>query len=933
MKLSGLLLLIVTHCLMAQAPASLRLDYRKGLPSNEVYDLLQDSAGFIWIATDNGIASYDGEEIVTYGANQGLTDPVVFGMHPDHLNRLWLRSYSGKLAVYQNSSVSAYAFNDNLGAIARNSIFRQIDYDTSGTLTFAAGGYIGTINAAGELQSDSITTRGLLCKLRNNKAFLAQRYPFRNSNPLTIEIDGKSFPFQLTDTLMSNHVIQARLWKKSWWFSFNNDIFEFAGSSLRKAFTAPSAIISLSVDRDDNLWVGYLGDGVERFQSPTFKDGFRPFAEAASVTCVLLDTEGGHWFSTLEQGVIYLPSLGLSRTPLPEGSRIKFALPWRKGLLIGDQRGKLFTLDPPMKLSLLRQNRFSYIGGFLSQENRYWLSTTTNVEILDESLEPARTFPVSGVDFSQDSRGRVWSTGGSNNRWDNHGNLDFRRTQTSNRSILSSDSAIFIGGRVGLGVYDTALALLREPPELARYKITHIESPAPQTLLIATMGSGLLFVSPSGTTKRVALPYNAANIYALALTDSTVVVSTERGVFIGHHDALTHGQGSFHALFGHPELTSRVDFIVQHAGALFAIDDKAITVMPDARRQFLNLRPRFYLKKLLVNDQTVNTGDLELAAGSNLVRLTYGFLSFNNRNIFLRYRLHPDQSWQQTSTRQVEFFIEGPGTYKLELQYTVDQLSWVPALGALSIRILPAWWQRWYSIAGVVFVVAAIVALIGYSKNVTLKAERRMLQYEKASQERLLAFELETVERERSRVARDLHDGVNAHLQAARMALHSRADGSTLADDLLQTTQEELKTIIYNLTPPTLQRFGLLAGVGNYVDRMNQSLHMRIEYFSFGPEIAHPRVKLYTFRIIQELLTNAIKHSGTSYVSLHLNSFEQSLNLLFEDHGKGFQLQDLPSGQGLMSIEARVRSLGGTYSVSSEATGTVFVLDIPVPAA
>lgn len=931
MKFLACLLSLVTSVVLAQTPASLRIDYRKGLPSNEVYDLLQDSAGLLWIATDNGIVSYDGEEIVTYGASQGMTDPVVFGMHPDTQHRLWLRTYSGKLASLRGDTIVPYAFNERLRDLSRFSLFQQIGYDTTGTLTFSAGWYIGAINAQGQLHLDSIKSPGLLCRIHNGTAFLAYWGRASRINSLTLE--GRKYPLQLSDTLMRNHVVGSQFWKGSWWFSINNDIFEWTGSAVRKAFTASAAIISLSVDREGSLWVGYLGRGAERFHEPSFNDGYRPLGEAVSVTRVLLDTEGGYWFGTLEQGVIYLPHPSLARIPLPEGSLIKFALAWKKGLLLGDQRGTLFHLDSVGRILPDRKSRHAYISGFRDRKNRFWLSTTADVEIVDQSLCTVRTFPrVSKVDFSQDSGGKVWSTGGSNSMWDAADNLILHRYNVNGRSIYATDTAIFIGNRVGLSILDTALLLRAEPKQLAPYKITRIAPLGPGTLLLSTMGSGLLCLSSSGEPKKVSLPFNAANIYSLVTTDTTVIVATEQGVFISPSNALEKGEQRFSALFGRPEITSKVNFVVQDRATVFTVDDKGITVIPDVSTHGLNLTPRFYLKALEVNRRKVELAPLELEPGQNQVRLSYGLLSFNNRNLFIRYRLRSDQPWEPASTREVEFLMQGAGQYTLELEYSVDRSNWTPAFKGISINIPSVWWQRWYSIAGMVLLAGGMVAYVAYSRVSELRAQRHLLQFENESKERLLAFEFETKERERSRVARDLHDGVNAHLQAARMALRTQPGDPNQVDSLLQTTLEEIKTIIYDLTPPTLERFGLLAGVANYVERMNQSLPIHIDYFSFGPEVTHPRVKLYTFRIIQELVTNAIKHAGSSKVTLHINSYPQTLNLLFEDYGKGFPVQDPPSGQGLKSIEARVRALGGTSSVSSDTTGTVFAIDIPIPA-
>src|SRR5688572_14206832 len=77
----------------------------EGLPSSEVYDIFQDSKGFLWFASDNGVTKFDGSEFKNYHMKDGLTDPVVFSFFEDHNHRLWFRTFSGKLSYLENDSI------------------------------------------------------------------------------------------------------------------------------------------------------------------------------------------------------------------------------------------------------------------------------------------------------------------------------------------------------------------------------------------------------------------------------------------------------------------------------------------------------------------------------------------------------------------------------------------------------------------------------------------------------------------------------------------------------------------------------------------------------------------------------------------------------------------------------------------------------------
>jgi ligand-binding sensor domain-containing protein len=79
--------------LKAQSFTVYNYSVAEGLPSSEVYEVYQDRKGFLWFATDNGVAKFDGSQMETFHAKDGLTDPVVFSFYEDYKNRLWFRTF------------------------------------------------------------------------------------------------------------------------------------------------------------------------------------------------------------------------------------------------------------------------------------------------------------------------------------------------------------------------------------------------------------------------------------------------------------------------------------------------------------------------------------------------------------------------------------------------------------------------------------------------------------------------------------------------------------------------------------------------------------------------------------------------------------------------------------------------------------------------
>src|SRR5687767_1111193 len=89
-------------------------DVKDGLPSSEVYDVLQDSKGFLWFSTDLGVSRYDGYDFKNFTTENVLPDNTIFKMHEDYTGRIWFTSFSGKLAYFLNDRIDALPCNDAL---------------------------------------------------------------------------------------------------------------------------------------------------------------------------------------------------------------------------------------------------------------------------------------------------------------------------------------------------------------------------------------------------------------------------------------------------------------------------------------------------------------------------------------------------------------------------------------------------------------------------------------------------------------------------------------------------------------------------------------------------------------------------------------------------------------------------------------------------
>ncbi len=201
---------------------------------------------------------------------------------------------------------------------------------------------------------------------------------------------------------------------------------------------------------------------------------------------------------------------------------------------------------------------------------------------------------------------------------------------------------------------------------------------------------------------------------------------------------------------------------------------------------------------------------------------------------------------------------------------------------------------------------------------------------------------MEGQEKERSRIAADLHDRLGSLLSTVKLHFSSleqnieqtkeSIDSFSYALQLLDTSVEEVRSVSRNLSKGVLTQFGLFAAVESMRDAINSANKMKMHIIQSGTETRlKPEIEISLFRIIQELVTNVIRHAQTDEIFVQFVGSDDRLNIIVEDHGVGFNTEDIKSnGIGLSNLKSRVEDIKGEFSIDSElGEGTTTIIDIP----
>jgi two-component system, NarL family, sensor kinase len=246
---------------------------------------------------------------------------------------------------------------------------------------------------------------------------------------------------------------------------------------------------------------------------------------------------------------------------------------------------------------------------------------------------------------------------------------------------------------------------------------------------------------------------------------------------------------------------------------------------------------------------------------------------------------------------------------------------------------------------GMLLLVSAIILFMFFYQKKMAQEEVKRKQLEIIHQHRMMEAALESQENERRRVAGDLHDSIGAMLSAIRLGLLTIGkqmpdpSGVNDAKEMLDETIGSVRRISRDLMPSTLEKFGLAHALKELCDRFQSTSHLPIQYAEQGdPKSMDAKRELMIFRIVQELLNNAIKHANASMILIKFHSTDY-LEILVEDDGIGFNFDEKHSstenekGLGLFNIENRIRLLNATIEFEKERRkGVCIKLKVPYEA-
>lgn len=193
-------------------------------------------------------------------------------------------------------------------------------------------------------------------------------------------------------------------------------------------------------------------------------------------------------------------------------------------------------------------------------------------------------------------------------------------------------------------------------------------------------------------------------------------------------------------------------------------------------------------------------------------------------------------------------------------------------------------------------------------------------------------------EKERQRIANDLHDDLGSLMANVKLHFDALKDNPspelyTKANSLIETAYYKIRGMAHAKNSGVMANKGLLKAIHEIANSNSIANKLNIQVVDYGLEQQlENSLELTIFRIIQELIANIIKHADATEATIHITNHEDTINVMVEDNGKGFNTKTISKhqGMGIHSIDKRIENLGGTVTIESEINkGTTVIIDIP----
>lgn len=979
-------LLILALPVHGQHPVFRHFTVDDGLPSTEIYHVYQDSKGYIWLATNMGVSRYNGLEFKNFSIQEGLPENTVFEIYEDYDERIWFVGFPFQLAYYKNGKVVQYEFNEIIGeTISKHAIPIKYSFSVDRDNTVHAGllfeGLIsvdstGEISRYGELYPPGYYTDLLV---RDDRVLVSQGDTTQVYH-LRLNYEKGKYSFKLKSDqikFFDRQVIAIKSFNNYIIYSQSNGLAIFEYTKLIKQVFIDSRILGINVDKIGNLWVGTEKNGVKCYLESGLSSGPAiHYLQGLSVSSVLQDSEYGMWFSTVDNGLYYLPSNGFMGLTTDDGlsnNKVNSVLLNSGKLYIGtnDNVINIFTDNKLYTREVSDNNKNRILTLTSGLNNSVWIATNEYLYLMDSTgtlerytnkiredlnvqkyLMEADVFSIFCMSLAKDSS--LLFGGGI-------GLTKFKNGKTLYNSLYNdsiglrvtaihekANGDVLIGTNNGVFVKkDNGIIAFDPDNKLLNTRITDVVQYNEELTIIATKGAGVVLYGSGSAIQISRLNGLSSNsVTALLITGNLLWIATNYGLNMLDLKKLIAGKIDITVYKkDHGLISNEITDITGDQHRIFIATNNGITIFDRKNHQPYDTRPPIYITDLhIMKKDTALMPGYSLAYNQNIITIGFHGISYREAGqLTYHYRLKGlNESWSQTNNSEVEYAFLPPGKYIFEVVASNSNglKSIHPAV--LSFEIRSPFWKRWWFVALILILGSLLIYLFYHHRIQLLRKENNLKNDINWYRQQALSKQM------------DPHFVFNT--------LNS-IQSYIIKNDRLSSAQylskfaRLMRLILNNSQKQAVPLRDELDALGLYLELESLRFNERFEYaIIVDPEIDRDACYIPAF-LIQPLVENAIWHgimglNSAGRIEIRMSKVVEGnhLKCMVQDNGIGRKKSEenkpvSPESRksiGISLITSRLNLLNNYYGVDmklvytdlydeeGKATGTRVVINLPL---
>ncbi len=771
---------------------------KDGLTSSKVYYVLEDSKGYLWFATENGLVQFDGKNFTSYTTAHGLASNDLVRLKTDGQNRLWILAVRGKLGYLDNDR--KFKVHEIEGI--ENEVIQDIEFDGPFIYILVTSGiYIQQGEQVKKIETGSANGGHRLTRFGGKVYALCAASLYRLSG-FEADLIFPNIPAQRGRWLRSKGTQKLQYSTINNLMTFDTVSGRTSRISYKDRLSPNSFINSYYEDEQRRLWIG-TSSGLYGQQAG--KADIKSILEQVFVTCIIQDREGNIWVTTEGNGVYYFPSLAfeIKHMPVKDQSQdiavVELETDGAGNTWFGAKENRYGRIDTAGQIRL-----FDFYDGLLSERSEIKVIEASSKGVFFGSNKSRAGIYCTGADkrlkckgslrelyFDEGSQSlfMVTSTGAAripvrdttvwgssapflmdDEQWDRYLLLD-----EPAYCVNGKGNDIWIGNNNGL--YRVERSQVKKVPHPAVHKSIRSITPGPEGWIwLTTHGDGVIGFHPKKDktitiTKSDGLADNTC--WNLQIDGRDIWVASHKGLSkIMFPDAT---YASFRVMTWQQEdglVSDEINHVLSKEDQIILATPKGITRIPKQALQVNPQPPSLNITGIAVWGKAIAVQDtIQLKHHENNIRFEFIGIKYSSaRDMKYKYRLNPTEPWDTIAENHINLVKIPPGGYQFEV-YAIDKNGIVSTNpSGVFIRInSPFWGTTWFRIMVILFVCWVIYFAIRI-RTQNINKQRKMLRQKVKEQ----TLEL--------RKEKDLIEGINKELEKLSIVASQTDNGVRIVD-------------------------------------------------------------------------------------------------------------------------------------------------------